>query len=60
VTGMLHDEFKKIFADQALGPKLSALGLDPEWMSGADLSQRIANDIVKWRDFVAAANIHAE
>ena len=60
VTGMLHDEFKKIYADPELEPKLTALGLDPEWMSGANLSQRIANEIVKWRDFVAVANIHAE
>ena len=60
VTGMLHDEFKKIYADPELEPKLTALGLNPEWMSGADLSQRIANEIVKWRDFVAVANIHAE
>jgi tripartite-type tricarboxylate transporter receptor subunit TctC len=60
VTGTLHDEFKKIFADQELQTKLSALGLDPEWMSGADLSQRIASDTVKWRDFIAVANIKAE
>jgi tripartite-type tricarboxylate transporter receptor subunit TctC len=60
VTSTLHDEFQRIFADLELEPKLSALGLDREWMSGADLSQRIASDIVKWRDFMTAANIHAE
>jgi len=60
VTSMLHDEFKKIYADPELAPKLAALGLDPEWMSGAKLTQRIASEIIKWRDFVAVANIHAE
>jgi tripartite-type tricarboxylate transporter receptor subunit TctC len=59
-TSTLHDEFKRIFADPELQPKLSALGLDPEWMSGAELSQRIVSDTAKWRDFVAAADIRAE
>jgi tripartite-type tricarboxylate transporter receptor subunit TctC len=60
VIGVLQDAFKKIFADVALQSKLSALGLDPEWLSGSDLSHRIVADIGKWREFVAAANIHAE
>jgi tripartite-type tricarboxylate transporter receptor subunit TctC len=60
VTSTLHDEFKKIFADPELQPTLLALGLNLEWVSGSDLVQKIAIDIAKWRDFIAAANIRAE
>ena len=60
VTSTLHDEFKKIFADPELQPTLSALGLNREWVSGSDLVQKITSDIAKWRDFIAAANIHAD
>ena len=60
VTNILHDEFKKIFAEPEVQPTLLALGLTREWVSGSDLVQKIASDIAKWRDFTAAANIHAE
>jgi tripartite-type tricarboxylate transporter receptor subunit TctC len=60
VTSTLHDEFKKIFADPELQPTLLALGLNLEWVSGSDLVQKIAIDMAKWRDFIAAANIRAE
>ena len=60
VTNILHDEFKKIFAEPEVQPTLLALGLTCEWVSGSDLVQKIASDIAKWRDFTAAANIHAE
>jgi tripartite-type tricarboxylate transporter receptor subunit TctC len=59
VINTLHDEFKKIFADPDLQPTLLALGLTPEWVSGSELTKKIANDIAKWRDFTSAANIHA-
>ena len=60
VTNILHDEFKRIFAEPEVQPTLLALGLTREWVSGSDLVQKIASDIAKWRDFTAAANIHAE
>jgi len=60
VTSTLHDEFEKIFADPELQPTLLALGLNLEWVSGSDLVQKIASDIAKWRDFIVAANIHAD
>jgi tripartite-type tricarboxylate transporter receptor subunit TctC len=60
VTNILHDEFKKIFADPELQPTLLALGLTREWVSGSDLVQKIASDTAKWRGFTTAANIHAE
>ena len=60
VTNILHDEFKKILAEPEVQPTLLALGLTREWVSGSDLVQKIASDIAKWRDFTAAANIHAE
>jgi tripartite-type tricarboxylate transporter receptor subunit TctC len=43
-----------------LQPTLLALGLNREWVSGSDLVQKITSDIAKWRDFIAAANIHAD
>jgi tripartite-type tricarboxylate transporter receptor subunit TctC len=60
VINTLHDEFKRIFADPDLQPTLLALGLTPEWVSGSELTKKIANDIAKWRDFTSAANIHAD
>src|SRR6516164_2449895 len=60
VTNILHGEFKKIFAEPEVQHTLLALGLTREWVSGSDLVQKIASDIAKWRDFTAAANIHAE
>ena len=60
MINILHDEFKKIFADPELQPTLLALGLTREWVSGSDLVQKIANDIAKWRDVIVTANIHAE
>ena len=60
VTNILHGEFKKIFTEPEVQPMLLALGLTREWVSGSDLVQKIASDIAKWRDFTAAANIHAE
>lgn len=60
VTNKLRDEFRMIFADPELQPTLLALGLNREWVSGSDLVQKIAIDMAKWRDFIAAANIRAE
>jgi len=56
----LQGEFKKISDTPEMQQKLLALGLDPSWISGPDLAKRIAKDLVKWRDFVAAANIHTQ
>jgi tripartite-type tricarboxylate transporter receptor subunit TctC len=60
VVGLLHDAFKKAFADSALQRRLVSLGLDPEWLSGPDLRRTIADDIVKWRDFIATAHIKTQ
>ena len=60
VTSTLRDEFEKIFADPELQPTLLALGLNREWVSGSDLVRKITSDMAKWRDFIVAANIHAE
>lgn len=60
ICARLHDEFKKIFADAKLADKLRSLGLDPEWMSGSQFRKRVADDVVKWRDFVAAAKIKVD
>ena len=51
---------KTIFADAELQRRLTPLGLDPEWRSGADLSRKIENDTAGWRDFIKAANIKEE
>jgi tripartite-type tricarboxylate transporter receptor subunit TctC len=57
VTAMLENELKKIFGDPELQRRVSPLGLEPEWMSSADFSQRIASDTAKWRDLIEEANI---
>jgi tripartite-type tricarboxylate transporter receptor subunit TctC len=58
VCDRLQAEFKKIYADAGVRQKLLSLGLEPAWMSGAELSARIAGDLIKWRDLMTAANIH--
>ena len=57
VTGALESQFKKIFSDPELNHRVSRLGLDPEWSSGIDFSQKIATDTAKWRAFIEKANI---
>jgi tripartite-type tricarboxylate transporter receptor subunit TctC len=56
----LQAEFKKISAEPEVQSKLSALGLEPEWIAGPEFARRIASDIVRVREFMAAANIHPE
>jgi tripartite-type tricarboxylate transporter receptor subunit TctC len=60
VRDMLQDELKAIAADAELQGKLLAIGLEPTWISGADLAKRIASDTAKWHEFMAAADIHAD
>lgn len=60
VRDMLQDEFKAIAGDAELQRKLLAIGLEPTWISGADLAKRIASDTAKWREFMATADIHAD
>ena len=59
VVSMLQDEFKRISSDPDMERRMLDLGLEPAWISGADLSQRIAADIVKWRNFISATDIKA-
>jgi tripartite-type tricarboxylate transporter receptor subunit TctC len=59
VRDKLAAEFKKIYADPELQHKLLSLGLEPTWISGPDLAQRIASDLKKWHDLMALAGIHA-
>jgi len=60
IVDMLRNELKKISADAELKSKLAAIGLEPTWISGPALSERIAKDIAKWRDVITTANVHAE
>jgi tripartite-type tricarboxylate transporter receptor subunit TctC len=60
ITGRLEEEFKKISADSAVAQKLLAAGLNPDWISGADLSRTVATDTANWRDVFAAADIRAQ
>jgi tripartite-type tricarboxylate transporter receptor subunit TctC len=60
VTQFLHDELNEVYADRELQQRLAVLGLEPEWTSGVELSQRIKNDTGKWTEFMKAANIKAE
>jgi tripartite-type tricarboxylate transporter receptor subunit TctC len=56
VTQLIHDELKKAYADPELQQKLATLALNPAWLSGAELSQRIETDTAKWMDLIKAAN----
>lgn len=58
VSDKIAAEFNKIYADPELQHKLSSLGLEPTWIPGPELSQRIAVELKKWRNLMAAANIH--
>lgn len=60
VREMLQAEFKTISTDSGLQRKLMSMGLEPTWISGVDLAKRIASDTAKWREFMAAADIHAD
>ena len=60
IRDKLRAEFKKVYADAGLQQKLISLGLEPNWIEGADLAKRIAGDLEFYRKFIKAANIHAE
>ena len=60
ITSALRDEFKKISAEPDIQAKLTAIGLQPQWLGGRELARRIATDTVKIHDFMVAAHIHAE
>ena len=60
VCNQLEAEFKKISDDADTQRKISALGMEPAWMPGADLAKRIAVDLVKWHNLMVAANIKPE
>jgi tripartite-type tricarboxylate transporter receptor subunit TctC len=60
IIQLLHDEFKKVYADPELQQRLAILSIDPAWLSGSELSRRIETDTVKWTNFIKAANIKAE
>lgn len=59
VCDQLTAEFKKICADPELQNKLRSLGLEPTWIPGPELSQRIPADLKKWHDLMSLAGIHA-
>jgi tripartite-type tricarboxylate transporter receptor subunit TctC len=58
ICDKLRAEFHKIHADPQLQQKLSALGLEPNWISGPDLAKRIGEELEFYRKFIRAANIH--
>jgi tripartite-type tricarboxylate transporter receptor subunit TctC len=60
ITNTLRDEFKKISAEPDIKAKLTAIGLQPQWLGGHELAERIATDTVKIHDFMIAAHIHAQ
>ena len=60
VTQLVRDELKKAYADPNLEQKLAVLGLEPAWLSGAELSQRIEADTAKWMDLFKSAGAKAE
>jgi tripartite-type tricarboxylate transporter receptor subunit TctC len=59
-TRFLHDELAAVYADPELQARLAILGIDPDWLAGADLAGRIEAAIAKWTDFIRTANIKAE
>ncbi|HTV36368.1 MAG TPA: tripartite tricarboxylate transporter substrate binding protein [Xanthobacteraceae bacterium] len=60
ITNALQVEFKRISDEPEIQSKLKAIGLQPHWLDGTELAQRIVSDTAKIRDFMTAAHIHAE
>src|SRR5215831_6099938 len=60
VTQLVRDELKKAYADPELQQKLAILALEPAWLSGAELSQRIEADTAKWMDLFKSAGAKVE
>jgi tripartite-type tricarboxylate transporter receptor subunit TctC len=57
---LVRDELKKAYTDPDLQQKLAILALEPAWLSGAELSQRIEADTAKWMDLFKSAGAKAE
>jgi tripartite-type tricarboxylate transporter receptor subunit TctC len=59
ICDKLRAEFKKVYDDPQLQQKLMSLGLEPNWIAGTDLANRIARELEFYRNFIKAANINA-
>ncbi len=59
ICDKLRAEFRKVYDHPDLRKKLMSLGLEPNWIAGADLAKRIARELEFYRNFVKEADIHA-
>lgn len=59
ICNKLAAEMKKIYDEPEVKQKLLLVGLESNWIPGAELSQRIAADLKKWHDLMTVAGIHA-
>jgi tripartite-type tricarboxylate transporter receptor subunit TctC len=59
VMQRLNDELRWAYADSELQQKLAVVGIEPAWLSAAELSQVIETDSAKWIEFIKATNIKA-
>ena len=59
VRDKLAVELKTIHDDPEVKQKLLSVGLEPNWIPGSTLAQRIAADLKKWHDLMALAGIQA-
>jgi tripartite-type tricarboxylate transporter receptor subunit TctC len=53
----IHSEMRAALAEVSLVDRLHGLGAEPHLMSPAAFSQRLAEDILRWANVVAEANI---
>lgn len=60
VVAALRQVLRKAYDDPAVRGHLADAGIEPMWLDGAAVQQRIAADLAKWRGVIEAAHIKIE
>ena len=57
VVTVVREALRKTYDDPGVTERLSAVGMDPVWLEGAQVSAAIDRDLARWSAVVKAANI---
>ena len=60
VIASLRQALRKAYDDPAIPSRLSDAGIEPLWLDGPAVQQRVTADLVKWRKVIEAAHITSE
>ena len=60
VIGVLRGAVRKAYDNEAIRSRMKDFGIEPRWVEGAAVTQRIEVDLVRWKKVMDAAHIKLE